>query len=199
MQFGNSVGNGHSRVLATAKRTESSPVVVINAASALLAKAEAIERGWVAGTTADAQAAYETSIAVSHAEWGVSVPAGYLSGAANYTAGGGVASNIGAGAAPFDNFRVASTNVQDAITTTKLQRIALQRWVANYPNGQEGWAEQRRTGVPNLKTSRFATGKFVTRYTYGVNDYSFNNAATKAAAALITGGDVQDAKVWWDN
>ncbi len=199
VQFGNSVGNGHSRVLAASKRTESSPIVIINAASALLAKAEAIERGWVAGTTADAQVAYEAAIGASHAEWGVTVSAGYLSGAANYSAGAGVATNIGAGAAPFDNFRAASNNVQDAITTTKLQRIALQRWVANYPNGHEGWAEQRRTGVPNLKTTRFATGKFVTRYTYGVQDYSVNNDNTKAAAALITGGDVQDAKVWWDN
>ncbi len=198
VQFGNSVGNGHSRVLAASKRTEASTVVVINAATALLAKAEAIERGWVSGTTADAQIAYEASIAASHAEWGVSMSAGYLTGSASYTSGGGVASNIGAGTGAFDNFRAASNNIQDATTTTKLQRIALQRWVAAYPNGQEGWAEQRRTGIPNLKTTRFATGKFVTRYVYGVNDYSFNNVQTKAAAALLAGGDVQDAKVWWD-
>jgi len=51
--------------------------------------------------------------------------------------------------------------------------------------------------MPNLQTTRFFTGKFVQRYVYGDNDYSFNNDATKAAAARLTGGDVQEAKIWW--
>lgn len=197
--FANSVGGGQSRVLAASKRTESSPVVVVNASVALLAKAEALERGWITSSNpSDAQTAYEAAIAASYAEWGVSVPASYLSGPANYISGAGVPSNIGAGSAPYDNFRNASSNVQDAATTTKLQRIALQRWLAAYPNGNEGWAEWKRTGVPNLQRTRFATGALIRRYVYGVNDYSFNNAATKAAAALLPGGDVQEAKVWWD-
>jgi hypothetical protein len=197
VKFGNDNGNNDARVLAASNRTESSPIVIVNASSVLLAKAEAIERGWISGTTTDAQTAYEAGIAASFGEWNVTMPGGYLSGPANYGAGGGVPSNIGAGAAPFDNFRAASSNVQDAITSTKLQRIALQRWIASYPNGNEGWAEYRRSGVPNLKTTRFATGKFVERYVYGDNDYSFNNANTKAAAAGLTGGDVQEAKVWF--
>jgi Starch-binding associating with outer membrane len=197
VQFANSVGNGQSRVLLASKRTESSPVTIVNASSVLLAKAEGIERGWISGTTADAQAAYEAGITASFGEWGVALPAGYLSGSANYTSGVGVTTNIGAGAAPYDNFRAASNNVQDAATTTKLQRIALQRWLAAYPNGNEGWAEYRRTGVPNLKTTRFATGPFVVRYVYGVNDYSFNNAQTKAAAARLPNGDKQESKIWW--
>ncbi len=198
VDFANSVGNGQSRVLASSKRTESSPVVLLNASTVLLAKAEAIERGWISGTTADAQTAYEDGIAASYAEWGVTVPASYLAGPANYASGAGVPSNVGGASAPYDNFRAASSNVQDAATTTKLQRIALQRWLAAYPNGNEGWAEWRRTGVPNLQKSRFSTGPVVRRYVYGVNDYSFNNAATKAAAAGLPGGDVQEAKVWWD-
>lgn len=197
VQFANSVGNGHARVLAASKRTESSPLTVLNASTMLLTKAEAIERGWVPGTTTDAEAAYNAGIAASFAEWGVAMPSTYTSGPANYSSGAGVASNIGAGSAPFDQFRAADNNVQDAITSTKLQRIALQRWLAAYPNGNEGWAEYRRTGVPNLKKTRFATGAFVQRYVYGVNDYNFNNAQTKAAAARLTGGDVQDAKIWW--
>lgn len=198
VQFAGSVGNAHARVLATSKRTESSPVVVINAASALLAKAEAIERGWISGTAADAQAAYEAGVTASYAEWGVAVPAGYFTGLADYNAGAGVSTNVGAGAAPYDNFRAADNNVQDAKTANKLQRIALQRWIASYPNGHEGWAEWRRTGVPNLKKTRFATGEMVRRYVYGVNDYSYLNAQVKAAVALLPGGDKQEAKIWWD-
>ncbi len=198
VQFAASVNNAHARVLATSYRAETSPIVIVNAASVLLAKAEAIERGWVPGTTADAQAAYEAGITASFGEWGISVPAGYLTGNADYNAGQGVGSNVGGNAAPYDNFRAADNNVQDAKTTTKLQRIALQRWIAGYPNGHEGWCEWRRTGVPNLKKTRFATGEVVRRYVYGVNDYSLLSSQVKAAVANLPGGDKQESKIWWD-
>lgn len=196
--YGNSVGNGQSRVLAVSKRQDNSPVVVIPASIVLLASAEAKERGWIAGGTAGAEADYNAAIDASFQQWGLTTPGTYLAGGANYAAGAGVPTSIGAGTAPYDNFNAASSNLQDAATTTKLQRIALQRWICAFPNGAEGWAEQRRTGVPNLKTTRFKTGNFVTRYVYGNTDYGLNNANTVAAAAAI-GGDNQDVKVWWDN
>lgn len=195
--YGNSVGNGQSRVLAVSKRLDNSEVVIIPASIVLLARAEAKERLWVAGGTAGAQADYNAGIAASFAQWGVTMPVTYLTGA-DYTTSPGVVASIGAGTAPYDNFRAASSNVQDAATPDKLSRIALQRWIAAFPNGNEGWAEQRRTGVPNLKTTRFATGLFVNRYVYGSNDYGLNNANTVAAATAI-GGDKQETKVWWDN
>ena len=202
--YGNSVGNGQSRVLAVSKRTESSPVVIIGASTVLLARAEAKERGWIAGGTAGAQADYNAAIAASFAQWGVNMPGTYLNsgGGANYNDGTGVAggpTGIGSAPAPYDNFRVASGNVQDAVTTTKLQRIALQRWIAAFPNGNEGWAELRRTGVPNLKDTRFATGATVRRYVYGNNDYGLNNANTLEAAGRLTGGDKQESRIWWNN
>jgi Starch-binding associating with outer membrane len=198
VQYANSVGNGQSRVLVASKRTQSSPVTIINASTVLLALAEGIERTWTTSPVyATAEAAYNAGVTANFAEWGLTIPAAYLSGPASYNAGGGVPTNIGAGAAPYDNFRAASNNVQDATTTTKLQRIALQRWLAAYPNGNEGWAEQRRTGMPNLKTTRFAQAPFVLRYVFGANDYSNSNAATTAAAAALPGGDKQDSKIWW--
>jgi hypothetical protein len=199
VQFSNSVNNGQSRVLAAVHRQQNSPTYVITASIVLLCRAEGHERGWITGTpnTAAAEADYGAGIAASFEQWGLVMPGGYLVAAANYNTGAGVTTNIGAGAPPFDNFRAASNNVQDASTPNKLARIALQRWIAAYPNGNEGWAEQRRTGVPNLQRTRFATGDFVNRYTYGVNDYSYNNAATKEAAARIPDGDVQKGKVWW--
>ncbi len=196
--YGNSVGNGQSRVLAVSKRLENSPVVVTPASLVLLVRAEAKERGWIAGGTAGAETDYNAAIAASFAQWGVTMPAAYLAGAANYQTGAGVPTSIGAGTAPYDNFRAASGNLQDAATPTKLSRIALQYWVGAFPNGNEGWANFRRTGVPNLKTTRFFTGKFVTRYVYGNTDYGLNNANTLEAAGRISGGDKQDSKVWWD-
>ena len=202
--YGNSVGNGQSRVLfqdnanPNNKRNANSPYVVISASSVLLARAEAKERLWIAGGTVGAEADYNAGIAASYAQWGLTLPGAYLSGNANYTAGGGVPTSIGAGTAPYDNFNAASNNIQDAATTSKLARIALQRWIAGFPNGDEGWSEWRRTGVPNLKLTRFNTGPYVLRYVYGNNDYGFNKVNTEAAAAAI-GGDKQDTKVWWDN
>lgn len=198
IQYGNSVGNNQSRLIATSFRQPNSPVTVLGASLVLLARAEAKERGWIPGGTADAEADYNAGIAASFNEWGLTMPLGYLTGAANYSAGVGVPGSIGAGTAPYDNFRASSSNIQDAATPDKLSRIALQYWLAAFPNGNEGWSNQRRTGVPNLKETRFKTGPFVLRYVYGNNDYNLNNAATVAAAAAI-GGDKQDTKVWWDN
>ena len=200
VSFSNSVGNGQSRVLAASMRADNSPVFILPAATVLLARAEAYERTWITGPSS-AEADYNAAVAASFEQWGVTMPAAYLTGPANYQSGAGVPTNIGAGSAPYDQFRLADNNVQDAATPNKLARIALQRWIAAYPNGNEGWAEWRRTGVPNLKGTRFATnaGKGIPRrYVYGVNDYSLNNEQTKAAAARITGGDTQDGRVWWD-
>lgn len=197
--YGNSVGNNQSRVLALSFRQPNSPVTVLSAAQVLLARAEAKERGWIAGTTTGAEADYNAAITASFSEWGLTIPGSYLSGAANYNAGVGVPGSIGAGTAPYDNFRATpDNNLQNAATPDKLKRIALQRWIAAFPNGAEGWSEQRRTGVPFLTETRFKAGKFVNRYTYGSQSYALNNANTTAAASAI-GGDVQETKVWWDN
>ena len=196
--YGNSVGNGQSRVLATAFRQANSPYVVIPASSVLLARAEGKERGWIAGGTVGAEADYIAGITASFAQWGLTVPGTYFSGNANYSAGLGVSTSIGAGAAPYDNFNAASSNIQDAATPTKLARIALQSWIAGFPNGDEGWSTFRRTGVPNLKLTRFFTGPYVLRWVYGNNDYGLNKVNTEAAAIAI-GGDKQETKVWWDN
>ena len=209
VQYGNSVGNGQSRVLATNFRQQNSPVTIIGASLVLLAMAEAKERGWISGS---AEADYNAAVTAAFMQWGLTIPGTYLSGSANYNTGIGVPGSIGAGSPPYDNFRAVDNNIQDASTfvdlgvpgqdandifLSKLRRIALQYWLAGFPNGNEGWASQRRTGVPNLKETRFKTGPFVLRYVYGNQDYGLNNANTVAAAAAI-GGDKQDTPVWWD-
>jgi hypothetical protein len=196
--YGNSVGNGQSRVLQASLRQATSPLVIIPASIVLLARAEAKERGWLAGGSAAAEIDYNAGVAASFAQWGLTVPGTYLSGGANYTTGAGVPTSIGAGSAPYDNFRVADGNIQTAATTNALSRIALQYWIAAFPNGDEGWSSWRRTGVPDLRLTRFKTGPYVLRFVYGANDYGLNNANTVAAATAI-GGDKQETKVWWDN
>ena len=194
ISFTNSIGNSQGRVLATSKRTETSPVVVIGASQSLLAWAEGLERGWATGIAKDA---YDAGVTASFAEWGVTLPATYLTtGPANYLSGSGVAT-VGQNAAPWDAIPAS----QNALTTTPIKRIQLQRWLATYPNGNEGWAEWRRTGVPDLKPTRFATnagGQIPRRYVYGTNEGATNGAQLAIAVARIPGGDKQDSRVWWD-
>jgi len=178
-----------AKIFAASYRTETSPLVIINAASVLLAKAEAIERSWIAG---DSKANYDAGVTASFAQWGISMPATYLtSGAANFTSGAGVASIGG-----------ANTPGANAATTTKLARIGLQQWIAYYPDGLSGWSNWRRVGVPDLRRTIYAastSGLIVRRYVYGTVDYALNNTNLQVAIAAIPGGDdSQDAKVWWD-
>ena len=83
-----------------------------------------------------------------------------------------------------------------------LTKIQLQQWLAFYPNGTQGWANWRRTGVPTLTAAPGAGLPIIRRIPYGPNDYNYNLANVTTAAALYTVGgvpDSQDAKVWWDN
>jgi hypothetical protein len=169
-------------------------VVFIGASNVLLAVAEAYERGWIlqlpnASATILAEAAYNAGVTASLDQWGIS-SVGILSGSANYQTGAG-GGNIGGACT------VAGSS---AATTTKLQRIWVQQWLAFYPNATQGWSNWRRTGYPVLMPSSQSTnpgGQIPRRYTYGSSEYSLNLTQVTAAAAAM-GGDNQDTKVWWD-
>ena len=79
--------------------------------------------------------------------------------------------------------------------------IALQQWIAFYPDGIQGWSNWRRTGVPALTPALDATNSpkvIPRRYVYGTADYSLTAAGIAAAVSRLTGGDKMDSKVWWD-
>lgn len=191
----------YAKVLADDKRMENSPCVVVSAATSLLALAEGIERGWVPSGTAGytAQQAYEAGITASFEQWGVSGAASYIGNAqANYLTGTGGGTGVGVNS--FGSIPATS----NAVTTTALQRIALQQYLALFPNGTQGWSEWRRTGVPGLKPTTFATNSAAgfsipTRYVYADNEYNLNSAKLQEAISRIPGGqDVMNAKVWWN-
>jgi hypothetical protein len=189
-----SVGGNYSKVLSNANRAENSPGIIISSATVLLAAAEARERGWI--TTGSAQTYYNDGVTVAFAQWGLTVPGTYLTtGPANYLTGAGAPGNVGANT--FGSIPAS----QNAATPNALARIALQYWLAAYPNGNEAWANWRRTGVPNLQATTFATnagGQIPRRYVYGVNEYATNPAQLAIAVGRLSGGDTQDARVWWD-
>jgi hypothetical protein len=161
-----------SYILAADKRAPTSPFVIVAAAHVWLARAEAIQRGWVAGNM---QTAYETGIQRSWEQWGVF------------------------NAAAFATF-LADPDVSLAVNP--LQKIQLQQWVAWYPDGLQGWASWRRTGVPALAPPPGAGLPIPRRIPYGPNAYNFNLANVQVAGARYTVGgesDSQNGRVWWDN
>lgn len=186
-----------AQILATSKRLENSPLIVVSAATVWLAVAEAAELGWI---IADSEEAYNEGVKASFAQWGVTLPASYLvSGPANFNSGQGVASIGGS--------TVAGSN---AVTPDKLSRIALQQWIAYYPDGLQGWSNWRKSegilpapasGVPDIKptvNARNSSGQIPRRYVYGVTEYSLNGDKLQERIALMPGGDSQDGRVWWD-
>ena len=186
-----------AQILNGSNRTESSPLVVIGAAHVLLAIAEASELGWI---IADSEEAYNKGVTASFEQWGVTLPASYLaSGPANFNSGQGVATAGGS--------TVAGTN---AATPDKRSRIALQQWIAYYPDGLQGWSNWRKsegilpapaTGVPDIKptvNARNSSGQIVRRYVYGVTEYSLNGDQLQITIDQMPGGDSQDGRVWWD-
>lgn len=180
-----------ARIFNASFRTEASTLYFVTASHVLLAVAEGMERGWVVGkTTDDAKIAYEQGITASFAQWGLSVPAGYLTGGADYNTGAGVAV-IGS------PITVAGSS---AATASKLERIWLQQYIAYYPDGTQSWNNWRRTEFPSLKPTINATNsskKIVRRYTYAADEYS-NNGAQLATQLTKMGGNSQDSHVWWD-
>jgi hypothetical protein len=81
-----------------------------------------------------------------------------------------------------------------------METMAMEKWVALWLQGYEGWAEWRRLDYPNDISAPAAaisgTGIPV-RHGYGAQTIS-NNKANYDAAVALQGPDTQDTKLWWD-
>lgn len=163
-----------ARILRGDYRKENGEVVILSAAEVFLARAEAADRGW---TSENMNTMYQAGVNASFAQWKVSPPA----------------------AAYFTQTDVNLANA--AGTGANVKNIAVQQYLAAYPDGLRGWNIWRRTGFPVLTPAIDATNsskQIPRRYTYGQTAYGSNTAAVTAAAGLLPGGDTQDSKIWWD-
>ena len=81
----------------------------------------------------------------------------------------------------------------------ELEQINYEYWIASFLNGQEAWANFRRSGYPELAVNPFAgkTVDWITRLPYPPSEYVVNNDNV-AAAVAGQGPDNLDTKVWWD-
>ena len=94
---------------------------------------------------------------------------------------------------------------ESASAERKLERIITQKWIANYYNGNEAWAELRRTGYPKLIQVKYnGSGGIVDsklgpqRMPYPQEEYTNNSVnVTKAVNTMLGGPDNMATKVWW--
>lgn len=111
--------------------------------------------------------------------------------------------------ASFDYYRIDYQDVVDYIANLKdhsfdggdkekmLEAIITQKWLAIFPNGNEAWAEFRRTDYPRLtlplinsSAGDVPEGKFIKRVRYPQNESVLNPNSPKN----VKQGD----RLWWD-
>lgn len=95
----------------------------------------------------------------------------------------------------------------------KLQRIIIQKWIANFPLSTEAWAEYRRTGYPKLFPNRvnssngtIDTDEQIRRLIYSSIEINTNNTEMQKGIELLNkenssskfSGDIGGTRVWWD-
>lgn len=174
------------------------PSNVMCTAEAWFLKAEANLLGWNVGGTAKSN--YEEGIKQSMAQWGIT-DAGKVSAYLTSTK---------TPIAPGDFLNSpALNNAPVAFSSTpamqKLQ-ISTQKWLALYPEGVEGWADVRRSG---LKLYPVGTSDnpdipdpskdFIHRIPFITDEKTTNGAeVSKAVPLLGAGGDKITTRLWWD-
>ena len=178
----------------------STPVVWMTAAESFFLRAEGALRGWDMGGTA--KSFYEQGVRMSFEENNAAGVDDYL--ADHTSTPGAFADNVGSDNYTFSS-RVTPAWDDNAGFEAQLERIITQKWIANYPDGPEGWSEYRRTGYPevipvvrNSSNGTIDTQLQVRRLPY-TRDEKINNASGVASGISALGGkDTGGTKLWWD-
>ena len=178
--------------------TAATNLLSISASESWFCRAEGALRGWNMGGTA--QELYETGVTVSMQERGATI-GNYLESTAtpaNYVAPGNTTYSISAVSTvcpKWDNSASMETN---------LERVLVQKWIGNYPNGWETWADFRRTGYPkffpvvnNLSTDGVTSAQGMRRLPYPLSEFNTNEANVRAAQAMLGGPDNGATNLWW--
>ena len=160
------------------QQVDAYPEIIMSNAEAYFLQAEAAVRGIGSG---DAQSLLASGIIEAMGLWGISA-----ADAETYIANASIA-NISAGS-----------------MDENLEKIAIQRWIASYTDGFEGWAIVRKTGYPanlaggvsNSVIYSLGTlnGDYPQRLRYGGNAQTNPNYD---AAISAQGPDVQGTQLWF--
>ena len=164
-------------------------------------RAEGALRGWDMGGSA--QELYEEGIRQSFAQHGAGGADAYLADdtktAIDYVDAFNADNNIAA----MSNVTIAWNGADDF--ETNLERIITQKWIAMFPDGEEAWAEYRRTGYPplfpvvlNNSGGEIDTDDQIKRVKYPSSEYSQNPGGVAGAVECLGGPDTGGTPLWWD-
>ncbi len=153
--------------------------ILMNFAELQFILAEAREKGII--TTGNADTYYTNGIIANFDYWRTLVPASYNL-------------NIAMPVGYLTQTAVAFTGTQ----AEKLEKIALQKWIALYFNGLEAWFDWRRTGMPTIVPgpSNLNGNRVPVRYIYPLSEQSLNGANRLKAVAAQGGTDDLNTKMW---
>lgn len=178
------------------KTTYNVPQNILHAAEAYFLRAEGALNGWNMGGTAEEF--YKKGIQTSMAQWGVTDQAAI----AKYIA------NTALPIAPKDGMNSPAVNDYPvkwaASEIMQRKQVAQQKWLALFPDGMEGWAEVRRTGLPKLypivhsENPDLPEGTFIRRMPFLDTEKQTNAAEVAKAVKMLGGPDNAATPLWWD-
>lgn len=183
--------------------SESKNIEVLMASENYLTRAEGALNGWNMNGTA--QELYERGITLSLRQWGI-VDAAEIT---NYIAGTStpVVPHI-ATTYPdlgLENVPVTIPVAWDASEANQRQQIAVQKYLALFPESWEAWSDLRRTDAtvfyPILNTDNVEAGvgkSLMKRSIYVTNEYSSNREAVLDGISKLGGPDSGGTRLWWD-
>jgi hypothetical protein len=174
----------------------STPFLVMYAAESWFLRAEGALNGWNMGSLT-AKDYYERGIRTSMASWG-------FSGAAVDAYIAGVGTPI-----PLNDVvkTPALSDIPVAFAATPIkqrEQILTQKWLANWPNGHEAWAEYRRTGFPklypriNTENTEVPADGVVRRTPYVSGEIATNPKGVQSGVSKLGGADLSNTRLWWN-
>lgn len=196
--------NGFSKL--SMRQLSDNKIRLTTAAEAWFLKAEAALYDWK--NAGDARYNYESGIRTSFAQYQLdSYASAYISNNSYtpkpYTDPKNAANNVPAGSP-----HLSSITIQweaDAPVEKQLERIITQKWIAMFPEGEEAWAEFRRTGYPklfpvvvNYSGGKIPTDKFIRRINFPQLEYATNPGGVTRAVQTLGGPDNGGTPLWWD-
>ncbi|MGV3600652.1 MAG: SusD/RagB family nutrient-binding outer membrane lipoprotein [Dyadobacter fermentans] len=172
------------------------PFAIMYASEAYFLRAEGALKGWNMGGTA--KEFYDKGIETAFKQWGI----GDAAAIAAYTNGTTtpIALNDMMKTPALSDIPVKFS----ADPAKQLEQIITQKWLANYPNGHEAWAEYRRTGYPKLyarinsDNADSPKDAVVRRTPFVIGEQQSNAKAVADAIEKLGGEDKSSTRLWWD-
>lgn len=178
--------------------SNSTPQNVMCAAEAYFLRAEGALLGWnMNGTAKDM---YNAGITNSLAQWGITDPAvvsSYINSTKIPVAPGDYLNSP-----PMTDIPVLFSSDP----AKQLEQIATQKWLALFPDGEEAWADYRRSHVLKLYPVANSenqdlpdpTTQWIRRIVFLTSEMQTNGDAVENAIQLLGGPDKITTPLWWD-